>query len=85
MSLEQDYIKNAKRFGARVGDFVTIIQKYDSETAGWRNTWDSGMNQYVGQTGKIIKDYGTSGLKVDFDDNADFLYCFPWFCMKIIR
>ena len=79
----QNYLKDSKRFGAKVGDRVTVIAAYPSRCNGWVNSWADEMNRYINRAG-ILVDIREEGHYINFGDNYP-CFGFPWFSLKIVR
>lgn len=83
------YIRNEKRFKARVGDRVFIFRKAKNYEYGWQTIWVDSMDQMVGKHGTIIEagdKYG-NGIIIEVDElpkNKNQAY-FPYTCLNIIR
>lgn len=80
----KEYLQNCERFGARVGDRVTVIKAYKGDSGGWDNSWPDGMNKYIGRSG-IITMISRTGHYIDFEDGNGSSFGFPWFSLKIVR
>ena len=80
--MTKKYLKDAIRFGARVGDIVTIIAKYPNHVGGWKNVWINEMDRYIGRSG-ILTEIQEEGHYIDFGDNNHF--GFPWFSLAFVR
>ena len=84
IATSQKYLDDAIRFGAKIGDRVTVIKKYPSRTGGWENGWSDNMDRYIGQSGILTK-ICEEGHYIDFGNNDIRKFGFPWFSLKIIR
>ena len=83
--MTKEYLEDAKKFGARIGDKVTVICSYPNprHANGWENGWISEMNQYIGRSGTLIN-IREEGHYIDFGPN-DHTYGFPWFSLAFVR
>lgn len=76
---QADYIKAQDAFGLKAGDKVKVLCKVENERAGWRNTWMSDMNQYIGKTITVKYIDGHYGAVCKFSG-----YTFPFYVLQKI-
>lgn len=96
-----NYVESSKRFGAKIGDKVTVFQKAIGRERGWQNCWVDEMDVRIGQTGIVVDQFtkkedlnlfGTyyvddgHGIMIKFDGQCKSeLYYYPWFCLNFVR
>lgn len=75
-----------KRLKLELGDTVKVIEKAESNTRGWSNSWSSEMDYAIGKTGTVINIH-TDALGVSLlIPNIEFEYNYPAFVLeKVIK
>lgn len=75
--INYSYLDYHRNCGIQVGDSVKVISKCSSYFLGWDNLWKPYMNDYIGQTRKVVSNGMEKGLGLDGSG-----FYFPAFCLK---
>ena len=82
MDIYEAYIEAEKSSGLKVGDRVVVTRKAERHELGWRNSWPSGMNRYIGIT-MTVEDISTTGNGIRMDKYP--YIRFPFFVLELIE
>jgi hypothetical protein len=78
-----EQIKFLKENKLKLGDEVRILYNAESFENGWGQSWDCGMNDWIGKTAKIHYISNHSGIMLKLsDDNPYHHYYFPFFVLE---
>jgi len=69
--------------GFKTGDSAKVLFAVPSKHFGWAKDWASGMNGYVGYTGKAIDTHAKNGVQLKFNDGA--VAWFPAYALEIVK
>lgn len=79
-----NYLEMHNNCGLKVGDEVTVTRAARNYEQGWKNTWESGMDVFIGEVGVISKDRGNAGFIVNFG-NGHRSYMYPCFVLEKVE
>ncbi len=82
-TMKEVYLLAQEHCGLKVGDWVKIIRKAESNEAGWEANWNDNMDKYVGRNGFIRKFEDAYGMSVIFQDGN--CWNFPYFVLKKVE
>lgn len=72
-----------EKHNVKVGDFVTVMQKYDSKTCGiWSDMyyWDEDMDKFVGRVCRVVK-ICEDAIELSLEGGC-VSYCFPYSVLR---
>lgn len=79
-TMQKVYMDAQTACGLKVGDYVRVTRKAETNEAGWINYWNLNMDEYVGKVGEIIRDLNCKGLRVKFSTYIS--WYFPYFVLE---
>lgn len=77
----EEYLQGLKSYNFKEGDHVLVLRRATTGEAGWKNSWEDEMNQYVGRVGIINSEDEGWGIGVEFMD-GDPHFLFPYFILE---
>lgn len=83
VSYEKRQEKFVKKHNIKIGDYVTVLQKYDNETCGtwsYRYIWVSGMNRFVGKSCEVV-DVRSDAIELRLAEGSNSYY-FPYSILR---
>lgn len=70
----KSYLERQNECGIKVGDKVKVIRKSEDYEDGWENTWETVMDDAVGNEYEVIGVHGINGITINFDLGLNFPY-----------
>lgn len=83
-TMQQVYLLAQEHCGLKVGDWVRVTRRAESNEAGWGNPWIPDMNVTVGNIGKM-KSFSNFGVSVYFGNPIINTWNFPYFVLEKIE
>lgn len=70
----------------KIGDKVKLVRKAKTHENGWENSWEKEMDQFVGQTGTVVRSWDslTRNIDVKFDSSEE-QYGYPDFVLEKVQ
>lgn len=75
-------------FDVRKGSTVRVLRSADYGEAGWKNSWESNMDDFIGKDCTILSSessmYDQSGITLYCPEVDTFTYSFPFFVLGFV-